>query len=399
MYCACFHGCRWLVAAGRSPSALLSQLRPLWGGSGLPSAAAAAVTAAAALASGGSLSEGQIGELMGDLLGLVGPNSRSSVVSSAALTALSRLLPTLHPADWANREAIVNALHNTLLDCSSSSSSSSMLAAAAAEAAGFVGVTLLQQHADGGNPLGALGFRGEGGGDRGLALGCSCLGLLLSCFSATFSSSSSSSSSSAAAVVAAVLAKLPGSCRDLVLVQELRFSEDVLQNPAFATAAVKGCCSVLAALQKRLAGGPAAAVVRQGAGVDGGAAAAAAGVFAEFVLKVLSSSSSSSNTSGSGDTVAAAAAAAGAVSLAIGAGGNAQQQLAAVAADLRRLATGSSNAAGDTRATPTAAAAAAAAVSWAQVVALQLQLARCSNDTTDVQQVGARLACWNDVDP
>jgi hypothetical protein len=85
--------------------------------------------------------------------------------------------------------------------------------------------------------------------------------------------------------------------------------------------------------------------------------------------------------------VAAASAAAGAAALAIGSGGNAQQRLAAVTADLRRLVTAGSNgssAAGDTRVTPTPA---AAAVSWAQVVALQLQLARCSSDTTEVRQV------------
>jgi hypothetical protein len=276
-------------------------------------------------------------------------------VSSAALTALSRLLPTLHLADWTNKEAIVNTLLNTLMD-TSSSSSSSMLAVAAVEAAGFVGVTLLQQHADAG---GLVGFKEAG--DRGLALGCSCLGLLLSCFTATFSSSSSSAA-------AAVVAKLPSSCRDLVMLQELRFTDEVLQNPEMAAAAaLKGCFAVLAALQKRLQ--PAAA-----------AAAAAAGVLADFVLKQVSAAPASSHSSRRSATAVAVAAAtpAAAAASAAAAGVSSPQHLAAVSAQLQRLVTGSSGDSSDTRVC------AAAAVSWTQLVVLQLAAATGAAESAQV---------------
>jgi hypothetical protein len=280
-------------------------------------------------------------------------------VSAGALTALSRLLPTLHLADWTNKEAIVNTLLNTLMDCSSSSS---MLAVTAAEAAGFVGVTLLQQHADAG---GLVGFKEAG--DRGLGLACSCLGLLLSCFTATFSSSSSSSTAATAAV-----AKLPGSCRDLVMLQELRFSDDVLQNPDMAAAALRGCFAVLAALQKTL----------QSAGPP---PPAAAGVLADFVLQQLSAATASSHGSGRSPTavaVAAAAPAAAAAAAAAAAGASGSQHLAAVSAQLQRLVTGNSGDSSDARVC------AAAAVSWAQLVVLQLAAA---TGTEHDAQVGAAL--------
>jgi len=290
------------------------------------------------------------------------------VVSAAALSALSRLLPTLHLADWTNKEAVVNTLHNTLLDSSSSSSSSgsNALAAAAVEAAGFVGVTLLRQHSDSGlfQTGGAAGQQGlAGGGDRGLALGCSCLGLLLSCFTAVCGAADSSSRQ----VAAAVVAKLPHSCRDLVMIQDLGLSGELLQNPDLAVAAVKGCCCVLAALHDRLA------AARGG----GEGAAAAAAVFAQHVLFKLSAvtTSSSSSTAVCNAAVVAAAPAAAATALYAGVfGGEQQQQLAAIAAQLQGLATGSSSgraaaAVVDVRVCG------AAAVSWCQLVVMQLAAA------------------------
>jgi hypothetical protein len=67
--------CRWLVAARRSPDALLQRLSSIWAG-GLPGPAAAAVAAAAGLAAAGVLGEGQVGEVMEALKGLAGGSGR-----------------------------------------------------------------------------------------------------------------------------------------------------------------------------------------------------------------------------------------------------------------------------------------------------------------------------------
>ncbi|WIA35785.1 hypothetical protein OEZ86_004174 [Tetradesmus obliquus] len=135
---------RWLVVARRSPDALLQRLSTAWGG-GLPGPAAAALAAAAGLAAGGVLGESQLQEVLDAMQGLAGGSSRSSSVAAAAVTALSRLLPVLHPSDWSNKEALVNVLHNTLMDCCcdpGSSDSTGDLAAAAVAALGYAGAAL-----------------------------------------------------------------------------------------------------------------------------------------------------------------------------------------------------------------------------------------------------------------
>jgi hypothetical protein len=168
---------------------------------------------------------------------------RSSSVAAAAITALSRLLPVLHPSDWSNKEVLVNVLYNTLLDCccsASSSDSTGDLAAAVVEAVGYVGVMLLQyQHDDvlfgAGSSSNSSNNSSSSSGstDRSLALGCSCLGMLLSCLQGLWagqtpcqtSGQTSGRSLTMQQAVSSVLQQLPASCRDLVMVQELSFSQ------------------------------------------------------------------------------------------------------------------------------------------------------------------------------
>jgi outer membrane lipoprotein SlyB len=63
------------VSVRRSPDGLLQQLSSTWAG-GLPGPAAAALAAAAGLAAGGVLGEGQLQEMMTQMQGLVGGDSR-----------------------------------------------------------------------------------------------------------------------------------------------------------------------------------------------------------------------------------------------------------------------------------------------------------------------------------
>lgn len=117
-------------------------------------------------------------------------------------------------------------LYNTLIECCTygSSSSTGDLAAAVIEAVGFVGVTLLQ-HSHDDTMFGGSSSSGSAS-DSSLGLGCSCLGMLLSCVAALWRDSGSSSSSSGMQVVVSnVIQQLPPSCRDLVLLQELAFSQ------------------------------------------------------------------------------------------------------------------------------------------------------------------------------
>jgi hypothetical protein len=163
---------------------------------------------------------------------------RSSSVAAAAVTALSRLLPVLHPSDWSNKEVLVNLLYNTLMDCccapgsSTSSDSTGELAAAVAEAVGYVGVVLLQfQHDDAlfGQSSSSSNNNSRESTDRSLALGCSCLGMLLSCLQALWAGQTSGQTSTKSLTmqqaVSAVLQQLPASCVDFVMVQELSFSQ------------------------------------------------------------------------------------------------------------------------------------------------------------------------------
>jgi hypothetical protein len=135
----------------------------------------------------------------------------------------------LHPSDWSNKELLVNVLYNTLVDCccDPSSDSTGELAAAVAEAVGYVGVVLLQyQHDD---ALFGQSSSSSESTDRSFALGCSCLGMLLSCLqglgAGQTSGHTSGQSLTMQQAVSAVLQHLPASCRDLVMVQELSFSQ------------------------------------------------------------------------------------------------------------------------------------------------------------------------------
>jgi hypothetical protein len=143
----------------------------------------------------------------------------------------------LHPSDWSNKEVLVNVLYNTLLDCccapssSTSSDSTGDLAAAVVEAIGYVGVMLLQhQHDDVLFVAGSSGNNNSSGStDRSLALGCSCLGMLLSCIQGLWAGQTSGQTSGQSLTmqqaVSSVLQQLPASCSDLVMVQEMSFSQ------------------------------------------------------------------------------------------------------------------------------------------------------------------------------
>jgi len=144
--------------------------------------------------------------------------ARSSLVTAAAISALARLLPALQPADWTNREGCVNFLYSTLLDCCSSSTGGAAALPAAAEALGYAGVVVLQ-HQDDRRLFGSSSSGGSSSGaDRGLCLGYSCLGLLLSVL---LSLETSQVSADLAAAVQQVQQQLPGSFQELLLLQEI----------------------------------------------------------------------------------------------------------------------------------------------------------------------------------
>lgn len=134
-------------------------------------------------------------------------------MAAGALTSLARLLPALHAADWQGREQLVSSLADVLLEASAAHCEGGvLLCVAAAEAAGYVGVQLLQQAADG-----LLGSSG-GGGDAALSLGCSCLGLALAGLRGA-------GGAAGVRCVERVMAALPHSLRGLLLLPELRFSQ------------------------------------------------------------------------------------------------------------------------------------------------------------------------------
>jgi hypothetical protein len=143
--------------------------------------------------------------------------ARSSLVTAAAISALARLLPALQPADWTNREGCVNFLYSTLLDCCSSSTGGAAALPAAAEALGYAGVVVLQ-HQDDRRLFGSSGGSSSSRADRGLCLGYSCLGLLLSVL---LSLETGHVSADLAAAVQQVQQQLPGSFQELLLLQEI----------------------------------------------------------------------------------------------------------------------------------------------------------------------------------
>lgn len=167
---------------------------------------------------------------------------RSSAVAAAAATSLARLLPALHPTDWEHKDAICNALCNSLLDCCcSGSSSSSVLAAAVVKAVGYLGVILLQQQQQDGQLIYNVGNNSSDNTyscpndnavvDRGLALACSCFGLLLSCVAGLGTAAAADAGSSdVRSVVDDVIRQLPGSYRDMVVMHDLMFNQVGCRN-------------------------------------------------------------------------------------------------------------------------------------------------------------------------
>jgi hypothetical protein len=183
---------RWLAASPQGAEGLLQSLRTMWR-EGSPGDSAAACWAASGLASSGALSEGQMGEAIGELCRLVkagggggGVSSSSAAASSviqAAAAAAARILPAVHPADWQSREAVVGALRALLLAWGAEggdgapAGAGGAVRAAAAEALAFAACHSVR--------LGSQqGSSSSGADERGLALACSCMGLLLALLAA-----------------------------------------------------------------------------------------------------------------------------------------------------------------------------------------------------------------------
>ncbi|KAF8057874.1 hypothetical protein HT031_005820 [Scenedesmus sp. PABB004] len=335
---------RWLAAAGRVPDPLLARLRACWAG-GLPAPAAAGLAGAAGLAAAGVLGEAQLEDLSAELVALVAGRSRSSAVAAAAAASLARLLPALHPGDWRAKERVVAALAGALLDAPGAAGDTGALAAAAAEGLAAAGCALLAHAHDE-----ALFAAGGGGGlaaDRSIALGASCLGLLLSCLAAAWRGGGGED---VRACVQRVVGQLPEELAQLAARHDLALTEDQLCCAELACAALRGSCCLMAALAARTAAAAGASSSPAAAAVAAAARAASA-TLAGHVLQqlqdvaALACSGGGSSSAGSGASAAETArhaaivaAAPAAAAAALAASTLDATQLAAAAAAAARLA-------------------------------------------------------------